>query len=90
MNPNVGKYTYSEVKKMTIFERYELFGCLEAEDVMKSMLKESKEEAFTGPQEELVETKLFEKYGLEPPPTYPALYVPTVPCEKLNPGSPFA
>lgn len=63
MNENVGKYTYSEVKKMTIFERYELFGCLEAEDVMKSMLKESKEEAFTGPQEELVETKLFEKYG---------------------------
>ena len=33
---------------MTIFKRYELFGCLEAEDVMKSMLKESKEEAFTG------------------------------------------
>ena len=59
MNPNVGKYTYSEVKEMTIFRRYELFGCLEAEDVMKSMLKESKEEAFTGPQEELVETKLF-------------------------------
>ena len=52
MNPNVGKYTYSEVKEMTIFRRYELFGCLEAEDVMKSMLKESKEEAFTGPQEE--------------------------------------
>ena len=49
MNPNVGKYTYSEVKEMTIFRRYELFGCLEAEDVMKSMLKESKEEAFTGP-----------------------------------------
>jgi hypothetical protein len=48
MNPNVGKYTYSEVKEMTIFRRYELFGCLEAEDVMKSMLKESKEEAFTG------------------------------------------
>ena len=48
MNSNVGKYTYSEVKKMTIFQRYELFGCLEAEDVMKSMLKESKEEAFTG------------------------------------------
>ena len=47
MNPNVGKYTYSEVKKMTIFERYELFGCLEAEDVMKSMLKESKEEALS-------------------------------------------
>ena len=48
MNPNVGKYTYSEVKEMTIFRRYEPFGCLEAEDVMKSMLKESKEEAFTG------------------------------------------
>ena len=48
MNPNVGKYTYSEVKEMTIFRRYELFGCLEAEDIMKSMLKESKEEAFTG------------------------------------------
>ena len=48
MNPNVGKYPYSEVKEMTIFRRYELFGCLEAEDVMKSMLKESKEEAFTG------------------------------------------
>ena len=47
MNPNVGKYTYSEVKEMTIFRRYELFGCLEAEDVMKSMLKEAKEEAFT-------------------------------------------
>ena len=49
MNPNVGKYTYGEVKEMTIFRRYELFGCLEAEDVMKSMLRESKEEAFTGP-----------------------------------------
>ena len=47
MNPNVGKYTYSEVKKMTIFRRYELFGCLEAEDVMKSMLKEG------GPQDEI-------------------------------------
>ena len=47
MNPNVGKYTYSEVKKMTIFRRYELFGCLEAEDVMKSMLKEE------GPQDEI-------------------------------------
>jgi hypothetical protein len=34
---------------MTIFRRFELFGCLEAEDVMKSMLRESKEEAFTGP-----------------------------------------
>ena len=53
MNPNVGKYTYSEVKKMTIFRRYELFGCLEAEDVMGSMLRESKEEAFTGPQDEI-------------------------------------
>ena len=49
MNPNVGKYTYSEVKEMTIFRRFELFGCLEAEDVMKSMLREAKEEAFTGP-----------------------------------------
>ena len=46
MNPNVGKYTYSEVKEMTIFRRYELFGCLEAEDVMKLMLKESKEDSF--------------------------------------------
>ena len=55
MNPNVGKYTYSEVKKMTIFRRYELFGCLETEDVMKSMLKEAKEEAFTGPQEEVAQ-----------------------------------
>ena len=55
MNPNAGKYTYSEVKKMTIFRRYELFGCLEAEDVMKSMLKEAKEEAFTGPQEEVAQ-----------------------------------
>ena len=55
MNPNVGKYTYSEVKEMTIFRRYELFGCLEAEDVMKSMLKESREEAFTGPQEEVAQ-----------------------------------
>ena len=53
MNPNTGKYTYAEVERMTIFRRYELFGCLEAEDVMKSMLKESKEEAFTGPQEEI-------------------------------------
>ena len=34
MNPNVGKYTYSEVKALPIFRRYELFGCLEAEDVM--------------------------------------------------------
>ena len=55
MNPNVGKYTYSEVKEMTIFRRYELFGCLEAEDVMRSMLKESKEEAFTGPQQEVAQ-----------------------------------
>ncbi len=55
MNPNVGKYTYSEVKEMTIFRRYELFGCLEAEDVMKSMLKESKEEAFTGGQAEIAQ-----------------------------------
>ena len=55
MNSNVGKYTYSEVKEMTIFRRYELFGCLEAEDVMRSMLKESKEEAFTGPQEEVAQ-----------------------------------
>ena len=53
MNPNVGKYTYSEVKEMTIFRLFELFGCLEAEDVMKSMLRESKEEAFTGPQDEI-------------------------------------
>ena len=53
MNPNVGKYTYSEGKEMTIFRRFELFGCLEAEDVMKSMLRESKEEAFTGPQDEI-------------------------------------
>ena len=53
MNENVGKYTYSEVKEMTIFRRFELFGCLEAEDVMKSMLRESKEEAFTGPQDEI-------------------------------------
>ena len=55
MNPNVGKYTYSEVKEMTIFRRYELFGCLEAEDVMRSLIKESKEEAFTGPQEEVAQ-----------------------------------
>ena len=55
MNPNAGKYTREEVEKMTIFQRYELFGCLEAEDVMRSMLKESKEEAFTGPQEEVAQ-----------------------------------
>ena len=53
MNPNVGKYTYAEVERMTIFRRYELFGCLEAEDVMRSMLREAKEEAFTGPQDEI-------------------------------------
>ena len=46
MNPNVGKYTYSEVKEMTIFRRYELFCCLEAEDVMKQMLREAKEDSF--------------------------------------------
>ena len=76
MNSNVGKYTYSEVKKMTIFQRYELFGCLEVEDVMKSMLKESKEEAFTGSEQEtameqaiedigddFIETEEFIKYG---------------------------
>ena len=40
MNPNVGKYTYSEVKEMTIFRRYELFG---------------KEEAFTGGQAEIAQ-----------------------------------
>ena len=45
MNPNAGKYTYSEVKKMTIFRRYELFGCLEAEDVMPSLLKKSEKKA---------------------------------------------
>ena len=39
MNPNAGKYTREEVEKMTIFERYELFGCLEAEDVMPELLK---------------------------------------------------
>ena len=55
MNPNFCKYTYSEGKEMTIFRRYELFGCLEAEDVMRSMLKESKEEAFPGPQEEVAQ-----------------------------------
>ena len=55
MNPNTGKYTYAEVERMTIFRRYELFGCLEAEDVMKSMLKESKEEAFTGGQNEIAQ-----------------------------------
>ena len=76
MNPNAGKYTREQVEKMTIFERYELFGCLEAEDVMKSMLKESKEEAFTGSEQEtameqaiedigddFIETEEFIKYG---------------------------
>ena len=76
MNSNVGKYTYSEVKKMTIFQRYELFGCLEAEDVMKSMLKESKEDACSGSEQEtameqaiedigddFIETEEFIKYG---------------------------
>ena len=55
MNPNVGKYTYSEDMEMTIFRRYELFGCLDAEEVIKSMLKEAKEQAFTGPQEEVAQ-----------------------------------
>ena len=32
---------YEEVEKMTIFRRYELFGCLEAKDVMPSLLKKS-------------------------------------------------
>tara|TARA_R100000081_G_C4727621_1_gene121594 strand:- start:393 stop:539 length:147 start_codon:yes stop_codon:yes gene_type:complete len=48
---------------MTAVERFERFGVLSAESVMKSMLKESKEEAFYGTGEELVETKLFRKYG---------------------------
>tara|TARA_B100000287_G_scaffold143415_1_gene135238 strand:+ start:108 stop:299 length:192 start_codon:yes stop_codon:yes gene_type:complete len=63
MNRNVGKFTFSEVKEMTVVERFERFGVLSAESVMKSMLKESKEEAFYGTGEELVETKLFRKYG---------------------------
>ena len=42
MNPNAGKYTREEVEKMTIFRRYELFGCLEAKDVMPSLLKKMK------------------------------------------------
>ena len=55
MNPNVGKYTYSEVKEMTIFRRYELFGCLEAEDVMKSMLKEERRQDEISQLEEMVD-----------------------------------
>lgn len=62
MNRNVNKFTFSEVKEMTAVERFERFGVLNAEDVMKLMLKESKEEAFSG-SEELVETKEFIKYG---------------------------
>ena len=45
MNPNAGKYTREEVEKMTIFRRYELFGCLAAEDVMPSLLKKSEKKA---------------------------------------------
>ena len=45
MNPNAGKYTREEVEKMTIFRRYELFGCLEAKDVMPSLLKKSEKKA---------------------------------------------
>ena len=45
MNPNAGKYTREEVEKMTIFRRYELFGCLEDEDVMPSLLKKSEKKA---------------------------------------------
>ena len=48
MNPNVGKYTREEVEKMTIFQRYELFGCLEAEDVMPSLLKKSEKKKKKG------------------------------------------
>ena len=62
MNRNVNKFTFSEVKEMTIFERFTRFGVLSAESVMKSMLKEAKEEAFSG-SEELIETKEFIKYG---------------------------
>ena len=62
MNRNTGNFTFSEVKEMTAVERFERFGVLNAEDVMKLMLKESKEEAFSG-SEELVETKEFIKYG---------------------------
>ena len=47
MNPNAGKYTREEVEKMTIFRRYELFGCLEAEDVMPSLLKKSEKKSLT-------------------------------------------
>ncbi len=56
MNPNAGKYTREQVEKMTIFERYELFGCLEAEDVMPSLLKKVDELL-------LVETEEFIQYG---------------------------
>ncbi len=63
MNRNINKFTFSEVKEMTAVERFERFGVLSAESVMKSMLKESKKEAFFGTGEELVETKLFRKYG---------------------------
>ena len=45
MNSNKGKYTKEQVEKMTIFERYKLFGCLEAEDVMPSLLKKSLKKA---------------------------------------------
>ena len=62
MNRNINKFTFSEVKEMTIFERFLRFGVLSAESVMKSMLKEAKEEAFSG-SEELIETKEFIKYG---------------------------
>ena len=54
MNPNAGKYTREEVEKMTIFERYELFGCLEAEDVMLSLLRKP---------DKIIETEEFIKYG---------------------------
>lgn len=62
MNLNINKFTFSEVKEMTAVERFERFGVLSAESVMKSMLKEAKEEAFSG-SEELIETKEFIKYG---------------------------
>ena len=61
MNPNVGKYTYSEVKEMTIFRRYELFGCLEAEDVMKSMLKKEGLQDEISQLEEMVDIHYIEK-----------------------------
>ena len=48
MNRNINKFPFSEVKEMTIFELFTRFGVLSAESVMKSMLKESKEEAFSG------------------------------------------